>query len=484
MKVAIIENPEMDYCREAPFHPPEKYPEYPFEDVCKDNRCYGEVRNLLHKLGLDNEHYNTGSWNPLGEMIKPGNSVFIKPNFVSHFNPVSSVESLITQGSMIRALLDYVYIALKGKGKICIGDAPSIEADFKSIRQITGLDKIAEYYSDKAVKPDIIDLRKETGYTKMGRLIEQPLEGDPLGYSPVDLKNESALVSIMGDHKKFRANNYNKDYMLEHHNENKNEYCISNSILNADVIINMPKLKTHCRTGITCSLKNLVGINGYKSWLPHHRAGSPKDGGDEYENKDVRKDIIIRLNDEISAQKSTIRIAPLRTLSQALYYSKFIVPFKDDLYGGSWHGNDTLPRTISDLNRIAFYADKKGVLRDTPQRKMFIVVDGIVGGEKEGPQTPSAKKCGILVAGYNPVEVDAVCCRIMGFDQEKISTFKYSMNGSRYKIFSGRLDDVEIMSDRCHSIDEIYGAYNCHFMPSKGWEGYIEHEIEKKTPAD
>ncbi len=44
MTVAIAKDEALDYCREAPFHPAEKYPEYPFEDICPGNRVYGAVR--------------------------------------------------------------------------------------------------------------------------------------------------------------------------------------------------------------------------------------------------------------------------------------------------------------------------------------------------------------------------------------------------------------------------------------------------------
>ena len=484
MKVAITKNPDLDYCRDAPFHPQEKYPEYPFNDIGGNNPCYGEVRGLLYRLGLDKDNFGKSSWNPLGELIKPGDSVFIKPNFVSHFNPADSLECMITQGAVIRAALDYVYIALKGKGKIAIGDAPSIEADFDKITELTGLGKIAKYYGDQSIRPEVMDLRREKGQTHMGKLRVEPLKGDPLGYRVVDLKKDSALMDIIGDSGRFRANNYNRDYMLEHHGAEKNEYCIAGSVLDADVVINLPKLKTHCRTGITCALKNMVGINGYKSWLPHHRSGPPAAGGDEYENQDFRKDLIVKLYDEISSSTDMYRIMPMNTLARSLSLSKYIVPFKDNLYGGSWHGNDTIPRTISDLNRIVFYADKNGELKDTPQRKMLIIVDGIIGGEKEGPQAPSAKRSGILVAGYNPVDVDIVCSRIMGFDYTKMTTFEHAMGGKRYRVFSGRPEDIEVEAAGCHDIDGVFKAYNSHFTPPRGWMGHIEHEkVPVLTPV-
>lgn len=77
-------------------------------------------------MNLDKDNCNIVKWNPFGEIIKPGDMVVLKPNMVRYENGFSqySTDCLITRGSIVRAILDYVYIALKGKGKIIIADAP------------------------------------------------------------------------------------------------------------------------------------------------------------------------------------------------------------------------------------------------------------------------------------------------------------------------------------------------------------------------
>ena len=269
--------------------------------------------------------------------------------------------------------------------------------------------------------------------------------------------------------------------MIRHHNREKNEYCISASVLDADVVISVPKLKTHAKTGISCALKNLIGINGAKDWLPHHRAGPAEKGGDEYVRRDLRKETFVRLKEEMVATDSLLRILPLRALSVALILSRNVIPFNDPCLQGSWHGNLTIPRTIVDMNKILLYADRDGIMRDTPQRRQFILVDGIVAGEKEGPMTPEARRCGVLVAGTNPVEVDAVCSSIMGFDYRKIFTITRALNARRYELFRGQVQDIEVIADRCKTFEEVYDAYNCALVPPAGWKGHIEHE--PATPA-
>ncbi len=54
-------------------------------------------------------------------------------------------------------------------------------------------------------------------------------------------------------------------------------------------------------------------------------------------------------------------------------------------------------------------------------RPDFAIVDGIIGMEGNGPIQGQAKPCGLLVAGDDPVAVDATCVRIMGLLPEKIN---------------------------------------------------------------
>jgi len=476
MKVAVIKNDELDYCRNAPFHPHERYPEYPFEETGERNDVYGAFRELLFNMGMDRANYGKASWNPLGAVISPGDHVLIKPNMVVHFNPAGGVEEVITHGSVIRAALDYAWIALKGRGSVAIGDAPDQVADFQKLIEATGLDKISGFYAGKGVSVNVLDLRKESGrISRISGRKKEALKGDPLGYTVVDLGESSELSEITGSVDRFRVADYGVQEMSKHHGPGRHEFCIANSVLGADVIISLPKLKTHGKTGMTCALKNMVGINGYKDWLPHYRAGSVDEGGDEYLRRDLRKAAFQALSERIVSTDSMARILPMKLCSYLIYYSSLAVPFRDDILNGSCHTNDTITRTIADLNKIAFYAGRDGRLNDAPARRFFIVVDGIVGGEKEGPKKPGFKRCGVLAAGYNPVAVDLVCSRIMGFDYRRMPMFGHAMNAKTYKLFEGSAGDIEIMSERCKRFEDVYGAFNCGFVPAKGWKGYIEY---------
>ena len=56
-------------------------------DACSEhNQVYEAVREALHIYQMDNDNYGTDSWNPLGELIKLGDNVIIKPNLVMDYN--------------------------------------------------------------------------------------------------------------------------------------------------------------------------------------------------------------------------------------------------------------------------------------------------------------------------------------------------------------------------------------------------------------
>jgi len=121
------------------------------------------------------------------------------------------------------------------------------------------------------------------------------------------------------------------------------ELYLPRTVLEADFVVSMPKLKTHHWAGVTLSLKNMFGI------VPGNCYGWPKN---------------------------------------VLH----------------WAG---LTNSILDINSTV--------------RPDFAIVDGIVGMEGNGPVQGDAKPCGVLVAGDDPVAVDATCARIMGLLPERIN---------------------------------------------------------------
>jgi len=113
---------------------------------------------------------------------------------------------------------------------------------------------------------------------------------------------------------------------------------------------------------------------------------------------------------------------------------------------GNWHGNDTCWRMVVDLNKCLFYFDGSGAPRTKPLRYLAIV-DGIIGGEGNGPMAPDPKECGVLVAGTNPIAVDSVCCALMGFDWRKLRMLVGAFNVMQKQIAGFAHDDIRVVSN-------------------------------------
>ncbi len=297
-QVAVLQTNCYDYPDKAPFNPSERYPEYPFDEIDPENKIYNSVRDLLISLGLDRDHFGQKTWNPLGDLIQPGDTVVIKPNFVSE--PRSSdigFKVIMTHASIIRPMIDYCLLALKGKGTLIIADAPQSDSDFTKIMEVTQIESVIQFINNKSsLNIQLLDLRQEIFFKDNDIIIKrQHVNGDPEGYTVIDLGSQSAFQTVEKDSHRIYGADYDYEAVQKHHSNGRHEYCISNTILGADVIINMPKLKTHKKAGITVCLKNLVGINGNKNFLPHFRFGSSPNGGDEYADNSLANGLNSRI---------------------------------------------------------------------------------------------------------------------------------------------------------------------------------------------
>ena len=115
----------------APFHPSEKYPEYRGELSAIRNRVYSLVRDAMRELGLDAKNFGTAEWNPIRELVPAGAKIVVKPNWVLHRNEGGGgTDELISHASVLRAILDYVFIARPAR--VVVGDAPLQICDEKS----------------------------------------------------------------------------------------------------------------------------------------------------------------------------------------------------------------------------------------------------------------------------------------------------------------------------------------------------------------
>jgi uncharacterized protein (DUF362 family) len=330
------------------------------------------LRKAFDLLGLDPA-------NPFKDIVRPGNRVFLKPNWVAHRYRAScprqhDVYTTITHPEVIRAVAEAVDVALDGRGQILIGDNPSIDADFSELMKLQALDSLKTRLKTPV---DFLDLRPLVcrdlrDYGNRDKMHERP--GDPAGQTVVNLGRDSMLHGM--NPRLFRGVFDQRDETIRAHSGDTHLYGISNSIFQSDVFISIPKLKAHHKCGVTLNLKGLVGTMGTKNYLVHWREGFPAIGGDAYPS----------------------------------FRAWFSDLFRKVKNRGAWAGNDTIWRMVVDLH---------AAIRQGPPRR-FTVIDGILGGEGNGPFCPEPKPAQTLLAGTEFLDADLVAARLMGFDVRQI----------------------------------------------------------------
>ncbi len=443
-----------------------------------------QLRTLSRLLGHE-------SGNLLEGVVEPGQNVVVKPNWVLDTHPRGLDQfSIVTHSSVVRAVVDLAYDALRGEGTVTIADAPQWNCNFENLLRVTEVERIADLYQRRrGFEVAIVDLR-QIGTVSSGVTMEsdrRELEGDPAGYSVADLGPESAFVG-MPDIERIYGADYDRSETRLHHNETTHEYLISKTVLGADTFIHVPKLKVHKRVGVTLNAKGMVGINGHKNWIAHYRIGPPSAGGDEYPDElaaaaRARNRMGRIAVDHLLAPRSRSRELAFGVLHRGYRILKPVLgplrfPERGDAMpeGGTWHGNDTAWRMTADLARIALFADVNGTLHDAQQRRFMSVVDGIVAGEGEGPLAPDPRHCGVLVAGQNLLATDLVCTRLMGFDWRKIPSLRWLVEESPHPMGVPDPGAIDVAASRAEwaTLMQDRRVADLAFSPHSQWVGHVE----------
>jgi uncharacterized protein (DUF362 family) len=484
--VFIWQSPSGDYPCKAPFAPSRRYPEHADDErLTTENHVYDAVRETFHMAALDAAHYGTQDWNPLRELIHPGETVLLKPNLVKETHPrdPQGWRYVLTHGSVIRAVADYVFKALGSEGRVVIADAPQTDSSFDAICKQLGLDVLADWYRARGFDCQLTDLRKEEWENRGGVIVaRRELHGDPHGYVAFNLGDDSEFADHSGEGRYFGAD-YDEREVNRHHSGGRHEYLIAGSAIRADVIFSLPKLKTHKKAGVTCSLKNLVGVNGDKNWLPHHTEAGRNHPGDERPSIGakhwVERAMVRRLRHLALVMP---RIGPW-VLRQGRRVGRYTFGDTEDVVrSGNWWGNDTTWRMCLDLNKIILYGNQDGTLRPAApesRKRHYALVDGIIAGEARGPLDPDPVAAGMLVFGVSAAHVDAACTYLMGFDPDRIPIVRQAFRCRRYAIAEGDWRDVQVTSNRAdwnRSLSDIPPEATFHFAPHFGWKGHVELE--------
>ncbi len=465
------------------YGPDTEYPECPFqEDLMQggENYVYRSLRESFFNMGMDAVNYGTSKWNPFGEWIVPGDIVLIKPNMVMDHNPAEKdllrgMECTVTHPSIVRTVFDYVVIALKGKGTIIIADAPVQGCDFEKMKKNSGYDTLFEFIRAKI--PSGIELVtgdfRETIFQINGNDVSQNDNLDSIYRGQIiNIGDESYFARYEGTDR-LRVTDYDGTETVKHHTDGKNEYCFNLGALKANVVLNLCKPKTHRIAGYTGAMKNIIGMNARKEYLPHHTKGCKSKGGDEYSDGHL---LVKKINSDMNDLKN----ASLKMKRNRLWwmFNRFAAKAgryldkkeKNRNKFGMWYGNDTIWRTILDINNIITYYDEFGERHDNPIRRIINIGDMIVSGEKEGPLQPSYKYVGGILLSDNAVAFDYILVRLMGFDPGLLPTLSNAMMDERL-LRSHSLYTYSNDERFCGNPDEF--KMNFSFVPTAGWNDVL-----------
>jgi hypothetical protein len=303
------------------------------------------------------------------------------------------------------------------------------------------------------------------------------------GFVRFNLGAESLLEPLLTEEGRFRVHMYDARAMARTHGPGKHWFLVAREVTEADVIVNIPKLKTHKKAGMTGALKNLVGVNGNKEFLPHHRKGGSGEGGDCYEGRWCLKRIAETLFDRVGESSSTVMLPFLGYSTRACARLAGVLAGDSNL-DGSWHGNDTVWRTVLDLNRIVQYGTSSGALADAPQRIVISLCDAIIGGEGEGPLEPDPVPSGFLSASLNSALLDWANAKLMGLDPMRIPLLKGARSRFRWALVRHPEEDVTVFTAHGEAmLSDLVPPLGHYFKPPNGWRGHCEAQAGALEPT-
>lgn len=412
---------------------------------------YENLKNFMHGIFL-----NSGIF----EGISYNKKILIKPNWVFHNSSETDKWCLTTHGNFILAVLEF--ILLLKPNSVIIGDSPVQSCDWELLLTESFRMELKKIQKRSGTRIDVIDFRNEKWEHK--KVLKKDCRGND-DYVVFDLKNGSMLDPLSTQGKTFVVGDYDPEIIKKHHNKGIHKYIIAKEVIEADIIINLPKLKTHQKAGLTNGLKNYVGTIGDKSCLAHHSSNLNKIGGDCFPGNNIIRKLAEYLTEISYKYKGKFRY-------KILHYSTSIIwrlaPKSDYAnLSGAWYGNDTVWRMVMDINRIIKFGELNGELANLPQRKLITISDAIIAGQGEGPLKPTPNPIGMICISENDLLLDSVMATMMNFDFRKIPlllSFQDSKNDSDFQIFmdGNRIEETDLKK------------YAVKTSPPSGWVGKIE----------
>jgi uncharacterized protein (DUF362 family) len=420
----------------------------------------------------------------LGEWITPGERVFVLPNLVMHRRidrgeTIPSFLAKCTNGSIVKPLVAHAVEAVGDSRLVSVGSASLQACDYAAAAREAGFtDSPSEDSTAPLAGIEPMDLRSvATVWSKYGALLERYSRDVPT--VEVDLGSLSFLdeLYLRKTSVDFRVGDYDPVETLSFHSKGRHIYTIHRDVLESDVIISVPKLKTHEKVGITCALKGTIGTVTRKECLAHYRHDNRNGRGDEHPPGNPLRSLASVISDRSSAAPHTRLGNGARIVGKSAFRLARIG--HHGIMGGAWAGNDTAWRMALDVARILRFARPDGSIADTPQRSHLVLVDGIVAGEGEGPLRPSPVLAGTVIFSGDVVAADVTCAQLMGYEPDRIPLLSYAMNPSiDLPLCSWTSCSVEWDEKTFPDVGAVPSLLGRPFRPPKGWTGAMERSAD------
>ncbi len=343
-----------------------------------------------------------------------GKKILLKPNLVKEDRFADDAVCLRTHDLFILAALEAVL--MRRPAHVMVADAPIQGCDWE--KMASGFAPQIQTLSKKYDIPvEFIDFRRVSFNPRTNQFVSN--RRDLNHYVIFDTGQRSFLDPVCNDSKKpFRVLQYRADRLARTHCSGKHQYCIAREFFACDTVITLPKIKTHEKTGLTNAMKILVGINGDKDFLPHHRVGGTAQGGDCYLGGNWLRRTAEAIFDFANVHIGRRLYRPLYILGRLIW--KLSLPQAEHPFSAGWYGNDTTWRMVRDIDLIAEFGTSDGKLAGQPQRQIYSLCDGIIGGQGNGPLRPSPFPLGIILFANDNRLADLVAGTLMGMELEKI----------------------------------------------------------------
>ncbi|HEU5118991.1 MAG TPA: DUF362 domain-containing protein, partial [Isosphaeraceae bacterium] len=232
---------------------------------------------------------------------------------------------------------------------------------------------------------------------------------------------------------------------------------VSRTIVDAPCRVSLALMKTHVTSMVTFSIKNMLSsIHPSDRVMMHGHAG----GGNGYTG--VKRLVVEFLKQDNPLVRGLTRgLGAVRTVQHSLHGKR---------------GPDGWRRLSGpDLGFLkSAEAMNHNLVRLARKTGPHVsVVDGFVAMHGEGPRHGTPVKLGVVVAGTNPVAVDAVSASVMGFDPQSIGYLSYANTAGLGPI---DLDEIHVVGDALGMVSRRLRPHSNHAI-ARHWTHLAEGVI-------